>query len=214
MTVKKFMQRIKQINNLFPVMPLSEETTTEEDRIDGFTEAELRNILKKASPREWRETQEKSNIRFDSVSAQVQYYEKLRNMDERKLSSRNKDSSRHNRNNDSKNNQNSNKNDKNNHRTSELDAPCPIHGGRHTIGQCNVIKEAKKQYNDKRNQNNNGSGRESGSSNNDKKIDATLTALLVLQVMRIIIFRQKIKSQTVEATLTTIIMPSKRSYMY
>ena len=73
------MQRIKQINNLFTVMPLPEEGADEEDRIVSFTEAELRNILKKASPRARRDTQEKSNIRFDSVAAQVQYYEKLRN---------------------------------------------------------------------------------------------------------------------------------------
>ena len=51
MTVKKFMQRVKHINNLFSVIPLPEEGVNEEERIDGFTEAELRNILKKASPR-------------------------------------------------------------------------------------------------------------------------------------------------------------------
>jgi len=71
MTVRKFMLRIKQINNLFPVMPLPEEGANEDDRIDGFTEAELRNILKKASPQTWGETQEKSIIRFDSITAQV-----------------------------------------------------------------------------------------------------------------------------------------------
>jgi len=64
-------------------MPLPEEGANKEERIGSFTEAELRNILKKASPRACRDTQEKSNIRFDSVSAQVQYYEKLRNIDER-----------------------------------------------------------------------------------------------------------------------------------
>ena len=48
MTVKKFMQRVKQINNLFTVMPLPEEGADEEDRIVSFTEAELRNILKKS----------------------------------------------------------------------------------------------------------------------------------------------------------------------
>ena len=64
MTVKNFMQRVKQINNLFSVIPLPKEGADEEERIDSFTEAELRNILKKASPRAWRDTQEKSNIRF------------------------------------------------------------------------------------------------------------------------------------------------------
>ena len=64
-------------------MPLPEEGANEEERIESFTDAELRNIFKKASPRAWRDTQEKSNIRFDSVAAQVQYYEKLRNIDER-----------------------------------------------------------------------------------------------------------------------------------
>ena len=62
---------------------LTEEGANEDDRIDGFTEAELRNILKKASLQTWSESQEKSNIRFDSITAQVQYYEKLRNIDER-----------------------------------------------------------------------------------------------------------------------------------
>jgi len=83
MTVRKFMQRIKQINNLFQVMPLPEEGSTEDERIDGFNEAELRNFLKKASPRGWRDTQEKSNVRFNTISEQVQYYKKLRNIDER-----------------------------------------------------------------------------------------------------------------------------------
>jgi len=43
-------------------MPLPEEGADEEESINSFTEAELRNILKKASPRTWRDTQEKSNI--------------------------------------------------------------------------------------------------------------------------------------------------------
>ena len=64
-------------------MPLPEEGSTEDERIDGFNEAELRNFLKKASPRGWRDTQEKSNVRFNTISEQVQYYKKLRNIDER-----------------------------------------------------------------------------------------------------------------------------------
>ena len=58
MTVHKFLQRVKQINNLFSVMPLPEDGADEDERIDGFTEAELRNILKKVSPRAWRDTQD------------------------------------------------------------------------------------------------------------------------------------------------------------
>ena len=57
-------------------MSLPEEGSTEDERIDGFIELELRNILKKASPHGWRDTQEKSNARFNTISEQVQYYDK------------------------------------------------------------------------------------------------------------------------------------------
>ena len=129
MTVKKFMQRTKQINNLFFVMPLQEDAN-EEERIERFTEAELKNILKKASPRAWRDTQEKSNIRFDSVAAQVQYHEKLRNNGERNANrseSKKSNSNKSNGKNKNKTTSSGNHNDAN--------APCPIHGNSHTIGE-------------------------------------------------------------------------------
>ena len=141
MTVKKFIQKIKQINNLFAVMPLPEEDAYEEERIDSFTEAELRNILKKASPRAWRDTQDKSNIRFDSVAAQVQYYEKLRNIDDRNTNrSESKKSNTSKSNGKNKNNKTSsgNHNDSN--------APCPIHGNNHTIGECKLIQTERNKY--------------------------------------------------------------------
>ena len=123
MIVKKFIQRVKHINNLFSVIPLPEERADEEERIDSFTEAELRNILKKVE----------SNIRFDSVSAEVEYY-KLRNIDERNANrtegkkSTNKKSNSKNKN---KKTSSGNHNDSN--------APCPIHGSSHTIGECKFI---------------------------------------------------------------------------
>ena len=146
MTVKKFMQRVKQINNLFAVMPLPEEGADEEDRIVSFTEAELRNILKKASPRAWRDTQEKSNIRFDSVAAQVQYYEKLRNIDERNSNrSENKKSNNGKSNGKIKNKKTSS----GNHNDSNV--PCPIHGNSHTIGECKLIQTERNKYKNKKN---------------------------------------------------------------
>jgi len=57
-TVKKLMQCVKQINNLFSVMPVLEEGADEDERIDSFPEAEIRYILKKASPCAWCDTQE------------------------------------------------------------------------------------------------------------------------------------------------------------
>ena len=62
--MKKFMQHLKQISNLFPFMPLAKEGGNENDCIEGFSEVELGNILKKASPCDWKETQGKSNIHF------------------------------------------------------------------------------------------------------------------------------------------------------
>jgi len=52
MTVKKFVERIMEINNLIPYMPLPEDNAEEDDRIEAYSEAELRNILKKAVPRQ------------------------------------------------------------------------------------------------------------------------------------------------------------------
>jgi len=164
MTVKKFMQRVKQINNLFAVMPLPEEDADEEERIDSFSEAELRNILKKASPRAWRDTQEKSNIRFDSVAAQVQYYEKLRNIDERNSNrSENKKPNNGKSNGKSKNKKTSpgNHNDSN--------APCPIHGNSHTIGECKLIQTERNKYKNKKNDNGNNRGSARGSDNRNNR---------------------------------------------
>ena len=89
MTVKAFMEHIGEINNLIPYTPLPEEGVAEADRIQSNSEAELRNILKKAVPGQWRDTQAKSNLRFATTTAQVQYYEKLRNIDERSGGGRN-----------------------------------------------------------------------------------------------------------------------------
>ena len=155
MTVKKFVQRIKQINNLFPFMPLPEEDSDEEDRIQAFTEAEIRNILKKACPRSWRETQEKSNIRFDSISAQVQYYEKLSKIDDKHFNKKEKPEW---------------KNGKKQNQTSKPDnynpkAPCPIHGKAHSISECGLINQEKKKIANK----NNGQNKSNGSEKNRNK---------------------------------------------
>ena len=136
-------------------MPLPEEGVNEEERIESFTEAELRNILKKASPRAWRDTQEKSNIRFDSVAAQVQYYEKLRNIDERNANrseSKKSNSNKSNGKNKNKKTYPGNHNDSN--------APCPIHGSSHTIGECKLIQSERNKYKNKKDEkgnNNHGS---------------------------------------------------------
>ena len=74
-SVKDFMSRFKHLNNLIEYMPLPEPGAVEADRIPKFTDAELRNILKKAGPKEWRESQVRSNLRFDTTIQQVQYYE-------------------------------------------------------------------------------------------------------------------------------------------
>ena len=163
MTVRKFMQRIKQINNLFSVMPLPEEGAEEGDRIVSFNEAELRNILKKASPRSWRDTQEKSNIRFDSVTAQVQYYEKLRNIDERNANrseSKKSNSNKSNSKNKNKQTSSGSHNDSN--------SPCPIHGNSHTIGQCKLIQSEKDNYKNKKKNKTNDNHGSDGRKNNGK----------------------------------------------
>ena len=160
MTVKKFMRRVKQINNLFSVMPLPEEGANEDERIDGFIEAELRIILKKASPRAWRDTQEKSNIRFDSVSAQVQYYEKLRNIDECNV---NRAEGKKPSNNKSSSKTNNKKTTSGNHDDSNF--PCPIHGSSHTISECKLVQMERKKYKNKNNDKGNCS-RGSGGRNN------------------------------------------------
>ena len=122
-------------------MPLPEENSIEEDRIDAYNEAELKNILKKASPREWRDTQDKSNIRFDSISAQVQYYEKLRIIDQRKEGNQfNNIKSKNPKYKNKKSNFEKGKDNSN----VDQDAPCPIHGGSHTIRQCKLIQQEKK----------------------------------------------------------------------
>ena len=176
MTVKKFFQRIKQINNLFAVMPLPEEGAIEDDRVEGFSEAELRNILKKASPRGWRDTQEKSNIRFNSTAAQVQYYEKLRNIDERRGngSGNKQDNNSNRKSNGSKKKYGKKNNGNSGGQVNDSNAPCPIHGGSHTIGQCKVIQAERNKYKNKGNgrnnesngNNNRGSG---GNSNNSQR---------------------------------------------
>ena len=155
MTVKKFVQRIKQINNLFPFMPLPEEDSDEEDRIQAFTEAEIRNILKKACPRSWRETQEKSNIRFDSISAQVQYYEKLSKIDDKHFNKKEKPEWK----NGKKQNQTSKPGNYN------PKAPCPIHGKAHSISECRLINQEKKKFANK----NNGQNKSNGSEKNRNK---------------------------------------------
>jgi len=136
-------------------MPLPEEGVNEEERIESFTEAELRNILKKAGPRAWRDTQEKSNIRFDSVAAQVQYYEKLRNIDERNA---NRSESKKSNSNKSNGKNKNKKTSPGNHNDSN--APCPIHGSSHTIGECKLIQSERNKYKNKKNEkgnNNHGS---------------------------------------------------------
>ena len=162
MTVRKFMQRIKQINNLFSVMPLPEEGAEEEDRIVSFSEAELRNILKKASPRSWRDTQEKSNIRFDSVTAQVQYYEKLRNIDERNNNNKERKGGTK-----SKHGKEKDKSERSNNKL-DLDAPCPIHGKSHSFGQCKLIQSEKDKYKNKKKNKTNDNHGSDGSKNNGK----------------------------------------------
>jgi hypothetical protein len=148
-------------------MPLPEEDDNEDARIEPFSEAELRNILKKASPQAWRETQEKSNIRFDSVSAQVQYYEKLRNIDERRQKANPHDRRSNGNNNKSNSKKNNRKGGRGSHSSngnhSNNDAPCPIHGNSHTIGQCNVIQAERNKYKNKNSSNN---SRGSGNNNN------------------------------------------------
>lgn len=166
MTVKKFMQRIKQINNLFPYMPLPEEGAEEEDRINGFSEAELRNVLRKAGPRDWKDTQDKSNIRFDSTAAQVQYYEKLRNIDEKKLARNKSKNSNHNNNNKNNNRKQGNRNNGNG-KNYDPNAPCPIHGPSHTVGDCKIIQQEKSRYTGKKKNNSNGNNHGSGNGSNN-----------------------------------------------
>jgi len=175
MTVKKFVERITEINNLIPYMPLPEENAVEDDRIAPYSDAELRNILKKAIPRQWRDTQAKSNIRFNTTTAQVQYYEKLRNIDERSSSGRSGNNNNNNKSGGKGGRSNSNrKGGKHNSSNNNFDpnAPCPIHGGSHTIGQCNVIKAERDKYksskNSKSNNRNRGGGRNNGSNRNQQ----------------------------------------------
>ena len=146
-------------------MPLPEEGADEEESINSFTEAELRNILKKASPRTWRDTQEKSNIWFDSLSAQVQYYEKLRNIDERNA---NRTESKKSTNNKSNNKNKNKKNSSGNHNDSN--APCPIHGSSHTIGECKLIQMERNKYKNKKNvKGNNNRGSSGGNDNRSNR---------------------------------------------
>ena len=158
MSVKQFVQRIKQINNLFAFMPLPEEGADEDDRIEEFSDAELRNILKKAGPREWRETQDKSNIRFDSIAAQVQYYEKLRNIGDRNSGNRNV------KGNSKSSNLKKKNGNKAGHSSQSSSSPCPIHGDSHSLGQCKLIQQEKIKYKSKRpsSYNNRGSGNNAG----------------------------------------------------
>lgn len=172
MTVKKFVERIKEINNLIPYMPLPEDGATEADRIESFTEAELRNILKKASPRQWRDTQVKSNIRFETTTAQVQYYEKLRNIEERGGHNNNNKSGGKGDRNNNNNNKKDGKNKSSDDKKFDANAPCPIHGGSHTIGQCKVIQAERTKFKNKRNNRGSGNNNNNGNSSRNQRHNA------------------------------------------
>ena len=180
MTVKSFMQRIKHLNNLIGYMPLPEEDAEEADAIPSFNDAELRNILKKACPKSWKDIQVKSNVRFESSTAQVQYYEKLRNMEGNNNSNsrngNNGGSSRRSSNNGSngrrgsRNNRRDNRSNSSNYNQLDPNAICPIHGN-HTVGQCRVIQQERDRYNNRRsnggrNNSNSNSNRNRNSNNN------------------------------------------------
>ena len=154
--VSEFMTRVKQINSLFDYMPLPADDSDEADRVPGFTEAELLNILKKASPKEWREAQVRSNQRFDTVAQQVQYYEGLRNLE--KLHPGNKND--HGKRNGKKGGGKHNPNPKNDNKSDPI---CPIHGT-HLSSQCETLKKMRREFLERKNNRNN--GRRSNSNGN------------------------------------------------
>ena len=155
-SVKDFMSRIKHLNNFTEYMPLPTAEADEADRVPKFTDAELRNILKKAGPKEWRESQVRSNLRFETTIQQVQYYEGLRNLEKKKPGN--------------SNDKKSHGSGKYNHKKSKGGAsngfiPCPIRNGSHDMRSCRTIKSEANKFANR--------GQGNGSDNNRSSSDSS-----------------------------------------